>query len=96
MHAGLIPRRFSSLFTSDDRFIFSHTFKLAKPDPEVFQRALGTSARGAADVVDDLIENVLATSLGMTAVSVRRHRDADQGVGDAGLKEFRAGEARAT
>ena len=70
MHAELVPRRFPSLFTSDDRFIFAHTLKLAKPDPEVFQRTLGAIGARAEETVcvDDLLENVLsARTVGMTA-----------------------------
>jgi HAD superfamily hydrolase (TIGR01509 family) len=70
IHAELIPRRFSSLFQKDDRFIFSHRFRVAKPDPEIFRRALevlGTLPQHIV-FVDDLIENVFAArSIGMTA-----------------------------
>ncbi|HET7433882.1 MAG TPA: HAD family phosphatase [Thermoanaerobaculia bacterium] len=62
VHAEVIPRRFAGLFQKDDRFIFSHRFKVAKPDPEIFQRALevlGTMPQHAV-FIDDLIENVLA------------------------------------
>lgn len=70
VHAELIPRKFSSLFEKDDRFIFSHRFKVAKPDPEIFRRALDTIGATAHQVVfvDDLSENVAAArSLGMQA-----------------------------
>ena len=70
VHAELIPRRFSGLFQKDDRFIFSHRFRVAKPDPEIFQRALEVLGTTAPQVVyvDDLIENVLAArSVGMRA-----------------------------
>src|SRR5581483_3295925 len=40
VHAEVIPRKFAALFEADDRLIFSHRFKCAKPDPEMFQRAL--------------------------------------------------------
>ena len=70
VHAELIPRRFSTLFRKDDRFVFSHRFRVAKPDPEIFRRALevmGTLPRHVV-FVDDLIENVLAArSEGMRA-----------------------------
>lgn len=62
VHAELIPRTFGTLFQKDDRFIFSHRFKVAKPDPEIFHRALevlGTLAQHTV-FVDDLLENVLA------------------------------------
>ena len=70
VHAELIPRKFSSLFEKDDRFIFSHRFKVAKPDPEIFRRALEVLGALPANVVfiDDLLENVnAAKSIGMTA-----------------------------
>ena len=62
IHADLIPRRFSALFKKDDRFIFSHRFRVAKPDPEMFRRALEVIGALPQNVVfiDDLIENVLA------------------------------------
>ncbi len=70
VHAEVIPIEFAALFRKDDRFIFSHRFKTAKPDREMFQRALETIGAQAADVVfvDDLVENVLAArSLGILA-----------------------------
>ena len=70
VHAEVIPRRFAGLFRKDDRFIFSHRFRMAKPDPEMFQRALEVIGAGAAQAVliDDLLENVIgARSVGMTA-----------------------------
>ena len=74
VHADLIPRRFSTLFKKDDRFIFSYRFKCAKPDPEMFQRALEVC--GAlphhAVVIDDLLENVFAArALGLKAYQFR-------------------------
>ena len=62
VHAELIPRRFSTLFRKDDRFVFSHRFRVAKPDPEIFRRALEVLGALPQNVVfvDDLIENVLA------------------------------------
>ncbi len=70
VHAEVIPRRFALLFQRDDRFIFSHRFKVAKPDPELFRRALEVVGALPQNVVfiDDLIENVLAArSLGIRA-----------------------------
>jgi HAD superfamily hydrolase (TIGR01509 family) len=70
VHAELIPRKFPSLFEKSDRFIFSHRFKVAKPDPEIFRRALETIGATAQQVVfiDDLSENVAAAkSLGIQA-----------------------------
>jgi HAD superfamily hydrolase (TIGR01509 family) len=70
VHAEAIPRAFSMLFRKDDRFIFSHRFRVAKPDPEIFRRALEVIGALPQHTVyiDDLIENVLAArSLGMRA-----------------------------
>ncbi|MBV8520060.1 MAG: HAD family phosphatase [Acidobacteria bacterium] len=70
IHAELIPRRFSGLFRRDDRFVFSHRFRVAKPDPEIFRRALEVLGALPQHVVfiDDLSENVLAArSVGMVA-----------------------------
>jgi HAD superfamily hydrolase (TIGR01509 family) len=60
VHAELIPRQFAALFRKDDRFIFSHRFRVAKPDPEMFRRALEVIGALPQHVVfvDDLIENV--------------------------------------
>jgi glucose-1-phosphatase len=70
VHAELIPRTFGTLFRKDDRFIFSYRFKVAKPDPEMFLRALevlGTLPQHTV-YIDDLLENVLAArQLGMQA-----------------------------
>lgn len=70
VHAELIPRKFATLFQKEDRFIFSHRFGCAKPDPEMFQRALevvGALPHQTA-FVDDLLENVLAArTLGIIA-----------------------------
>ena len=70
VHAEVIPKQFASIFRRDDRFIFSHRFKVAKPDPEIFRRALEVLGALPANVVfvDDLLENVnAAKSIGMTA-----------------------------
>jgi glucose-1-phosphatase len=62
VHAEVIPRQFATLFHKDDRFVFSHRFKVAKPDQEIFRRALEIIGALPQHVVfiDDLIENVLA------------------------------------
>ena len=62
VHAEVIPHRFATLFRKDDRFIFSYRFKVAKPDPEMFRRALEIIGAPPEQVVfvDDLLENVLA------------------------------------
>ena len=70
VHAEIIPKRFATLFQKDDRFIFSHRFKVAKPDPEMFRRALEIIGALPQHVVfiDDLLENVRAAqTLGMQA-----------------------------
>ena len=70
VHAEVIPKKFASLFQKDDRFIFSHRFKVAKPDPEMFRRALEVLGALPQHVVfvDDLLENVTAArSVGLTA-----------------------------
>ncbi|HYS53353.1 MAG TPA: HAD family phosphatase [Thermoanaerobaculia bacterium] len=74
VHAQLIPRKFAALFERDDRLIFSHRFKTAKPDPEMFQRTLEIigALPTQAVFVDDLLENVLAArSVGITAYQFR-------------------------
>ena len=62
VHAEVIPRTFGALFRKDDRFVFSHRFKVAKPDHELYHRALEVIGATAPQVVyiDDLLENVLA------------------------------------
>ncbi len=70
VHAEVIPKQFPSLFRKDDRFIFSHRFKVAKPDPEIFRRTLEILGALPQQVVfvDDLLENVLAAkSVGIHA-----------------------------
>ena len=70
IHAEVIPRRFAALFRKDDRFVFSYRFRVAKPDPEFFRRALEVVGALAQHTiyVDDLVENVIvARSLGMKA-----------------------------
>jgi putative hydrolase of the HAD superfamily len=74
VHAEVIPRQFAALFRRDDRFVFSHRFHCAKPDPEIFRRTLeviGALPQHAV-FIDDLIENVIAArALGMTAYQYR-------------------------
>jgi glucose-1-phosphatase len=70
IHADLIPRKFAGLFRKDDRFVFSHRFRTAKPDPDIFRRALEVIGALPQHVVfiDDLIENVIAArSIGIQA-----------------------------
>jgi putative hydrolase of the HAD superfamily len=74
VHAEVIPKQFPQLFRKDDRFIFSHRFRVAKPDPEMYLRTietLGTLPQQCI-FVDDLIENVLAArAVGMRAFQYR-------------------------
>lgn len=70
VHAEVIPRRFGALFMKDDRFVFSHRFRCAKPDPEIFHRTLEVLGALPQHVVfvDDMIENVIAArSLGIAS-----------------------------
>lgn len=74
VHAELIPRRFASLFRKDDRFIFSHRFKCAKPDPEIYHRALELLGALPQHTVflDDNVDNVLAArAVGIKAYQFR-------------------------
>lgn len=74
VHAELIPRRFGALFDKDDRFIFSHRFRCAKPDPDIFQRMLEVLGALPQHVifVDDMLENVIAAkALGIKAYQYR-------------------------
>jgi HAD superfamily hydrolase (TIGR01509 family) len=77
LHAELIPKRFAILFRKEDRFIFSHRCRLAKPDPALFLRALEILGVSASQTVyvDDLQENVTAAlQLGMRAFLFRNAR----------------------
>src|SRR5690242_9758445 len=70
VHAEVIPRMFAALFHKEDRFIFSHRFRTAKPDPEMFYRALDVLGALPQQVafIDDLNENVVAArNLGILA-----------------------------
>ncbi len=74
VHANVIPKRFSALFQPEDRFVYSYRFKAAKPDPEIFHRALEVIGALPQHVVfiDDLIENVLAAqAVGLKAFQFR-------------------------
>lgn len=77
VHAEVIPRRYASLFEKDERLIFSHRYRVAKPDPEIFHCALEVIGAPPEDavLVDDLIENVHgAQSIGMKAFQFRDSR----------------------
>lgn len=70
VHAELIPRKFSTLFEKDDRFVFSYRVRMAKPDPNIFHRALEVVGALPQHTVfiDDLNENVAAArTVGMHA-----------------------------
>lgn len=74
VHAEVIPQNFPTLFRRDDRFIFSYRFRVAKPDPEMFRRALEVigALPHQAVLIDDLLENVLgARAVGMKAYQYR-------------------------
>jgi len=62
IHADVIPRQFAPLFQRDERFVFSHLHKCAKPDSLFFERMLNVLGAPPVHVVfvDDLIENVRA------------------------------------
>ena len=57
-----MPRRVASIFKKDDRFIWSHRFKCAKPDPEIFHRALELvgALQQHAVFIDDSVDNVMS------------------------------------
>ena len=70
VHAEVIPTQFPTLFRKDDRFIFSHVAKCAKPDHVIYHRALELLGAMPSQViyVDDLPENVAAAlEVGMKA-----------------------------
>ena len=74
VHAEVIPQKFATLFRKEDRFIFSYRFRVAKPELEMFQRALEVIGALPQHTVyiDDLIENVIAArTMGMKAFQFR-------------------------
>jgi len=88
VHAEVIPKKFGALFDRDDRLIFSHRFRCAKPDLEMFQRALEIigALPSQAALVDDLLENVLAArAVGMTAFQFRDTFQLESDLKSAGL-----------
>ncbi len=88
VHADLIPRRFATLFQKDDRFIFSHRFGCAKPDPEIFRHSLEVMGVLPHQVafVDDLLENVLAArTVGMIAFQFNDVFSLERQLATAGL-----------
>jgi putative hydrolase of the HAD superfamily len=88
VHAELIPRRFATLFQKDDRFIFSHRFGCAKPDPEIFRHSLEVMGVLPHQVafVDDLLENVLAArTVGMIAFQFNDVFSLERQLATAGL-----------
>jgi HAD superfamily hydrolase (TIGR01509 family) len=62
VHADVIPRQYAPLFRKDERFIFSHLHKCAKPDRLFYERMLNVlgALPGNVVFVDDLVENVRA------------------------------------
>ena len=70
VHAEVIPRVYGELFEKDDRFVFSHLLKTAKPDPAIFTKTLQILGVNGEDCVyvDDLEANVVAArAAGMIA-----------------------------
>lgn len=70
VHEQVIPQQFPVLFRSGDLFVFSHRFRTAKPDPEIYYHALAMIHAEPNQVVyvDDLLENVSAArNIGMRA-----------------------------
>ena len=70
IHAEYIPRHFASLFRREDRFIFSHVHRCAKPDRLIFDRTVQILGAIPSQIVfiDDLAENVgAARDIGMLA-----------------------------
>jgi HAD superfamily hydrolase (TIGR01509 family) len=88
VHANVIPRKFAALFRRDDRFIFSHRFRCAKPDPEIFRRALEVIGALPQQTVfvDDMVENVIAArALGMKAYQYQDALSLSEELGREGL-----------
>lgn len=88
VHAEVIPRKFATVFEVDDRLIFSYRFRCAKPDLEIFQRALEVLGALPQQVVfiDDMLENVLAArAVGMTAFQFHDAFRLEQQLWEAGL-----------
>lgn len=74
VHAEVIPKMFPELFREGDVMVFSHEHGCAKPDPEMFRKALEIIGAEAAEClyVDDLEANVVAArNAGMTAFHFR-------------------------
>lgn len=74
VHAELVPKRFAALFKKDDRFIWSHRYKCAKPDQEIFLRALELIGALPQHTVfiDDNVDNVIAAQgVGLKAYHFR-------------------------
>lgn len=70
VHEEVIPQQFPVLFRPSDRFVFSHRFRAAKPDPDIYFHALRLIGAEPREVVyiDDLLENVTAAkNIGMQA-----------------------------
>ena len=70
VHADFIPRQYAPLFRKDERFVFSHLHRCAKPDRLFYERMLNVLGAPPTHVVfvDDLVENVrAATECGIRA-----------------------------
>jgi putative hydrolase of the HAD superfamily len=81
VHAEAIPRQFRHLFQPQEKFIFSHELRVAKPDPDFFRRALESLEAKAEEsvFVDDLIDNVLAArAVGIRSYQFTATRDLEQ------------------
>lgn len=88
IHAEVIPRQFAGIFRKDDIFVFSHRHKCAKPDSELFRRALEAIDAQPHEVVfiDDLLENVLAArALGMRALQFHDARTLERELAADGM-----------
>ena len=88
VHAEVMPKKFATVFEEDDRLIFSYRFRCAKPDLEMFQRALEVLGALPQQVVfiDDMLENVLAArAVGMTAFQFHDAFRLEQELWEAGF-----------
>jgi HAD superfamily hydrolase (TIGR01509 family) len=88
IHAEMFPTRFAGVFQKDDRFVFSHRIKCAKPDPDAFRQTLETLGATSDQTIfiDDLLENVLAArALGIRAFQFHGARSLAKELEDEGL-----------
>lgn len=90
VHEQVIPEQFGVLFRKEDLFVFSHRFRCAKPDPDIYQQALAMIGAEPEEVVyiDDLHENVAAAKqLGMYAIQFESSIQVAKELEEAGLLE---------